>query len=310
VRRIVVLRALGLGDMVTAVPALHALRAAHPEAELMVAAPQPLASIVELAGGTLVDAEPLQPLPPPAHGADLLVNLHGRGPQSHAVALAARPRRLIAFAHDEVPESAGMPVWRAGEHEVARWCRLLRQSGISTDPGRLDLPAPPLPAHFERARGATVVHPGAGSGARRWPAARFAAVAAAEAADHRPVVITGGPDERPLAARVARAAGLPARAVLAGTTDVRTLAAVVAHAARVVCGDTGVAHLATAFGVPSVVLFGPTSPAVWGPPPARAARHRVLWAGRTGDPFAERPHDGLLEIAPRQVLDELAQLPS
>ena len=40
----------------------------------------------------------------------------------------------IAFAHDEVPETAGMPQWRTGEHEVARWCRLLAHAGIPADP--------------------------------------------------------------------------------------------------------------------------------------------------------------------------------
>jgi ADP-heptose:LPS heptosyltransferase len=310
VSRTVVLRALGLGDLLTAVPALRALRDADPDAEVAVAAPRALAPLVALTGCVLVDAAPLRPLPDTAHGADLLVNLHGRGPQSHAVALAARPRRLVAFAHLDVPQTAGMPAWRADEHEVARWCRLLRESGISADPARLDLPAPPLPAELEHARGATVLHPGAASGARRWPTARYAEVAAGEATSGRTVVLTGAPQERALAQRVARAAGLPAEAVLAGHTDLRALAAVIGHAGRVVCGDTGVAHLATALGVPSVVLFGPTSPAIWGPPAERAARHRVLWAGRSGDPHAAEPDDGLLEIAPRDVLDQLAELPS
>jgi ADP-heptose:LPS heptosyltransferase len=310
VSRVVALRALGLGDLLTAVPALHALRAAHPRAELAVAAPRALAPLIRLAGCTPIDAAPLRPLCAAAGGADLLVNLHGRGPQSHAVALAAAPRRLIAFAHAAVPQTRRMPAWRAGEHEVLRWCRLLAESGIPADPARLDLPAPPLPAELAYARGATVIHPGAASAARRWPAARYAVVAADEAAASRSVVLTGAAAERPLALRVAGVAGLPPAAVLAGRTDLQGLAAVVAHAGRVVCGDTGVAHLATAFGVPSVVLFGPTSPQTWGPPPARADRHRELWAGRTGDPHADQPHDGLLEIAPRAVLDQLAALPS
>jgi ADP-heptose:LPS heptosyltransferase len=310
VSRVVALRALGLGDLLTAVPALHALRSAYPQAELAVAAPRALAPLIDLAGWRAIHAEPLRALPTATHDADLLVNLHGRGPQSHAVALAAAPRRLIAFAHDAVPQTRGMPAWRAGEHEVLRWCRLLTESGIPADPTRLDVPAPPLPDELAYARGATVIHPGAASAARRWPAARYAVVAAGEAAASRPVVLTGGAAERPLALRVAGVAGLPPVAVLAGRTDLRALAAVVAHAGRVVCGDTGVAHLATAFGVPSVVLFGPTSPQTWGPPPGRADRHRVLWAGRTGDPHADQPDDGLLEIAPRAVLDQLAALPS
>ncbi|MCW3002839.1 MAG: glycosyl transferase, family 9, partial [Conexibacter sp.] len=131
-----------------------------------------------------------------------------------------------------------------------------------------------------------------------------------EAAAGRRVVITGDPAERPLGLRVAREAGLPDAAVLAGHTDLRALVAVVAHAGRVVCNDTGVGHLATALRVPSVVVFGPTSPSIWGPPPARATRHRVVWAGRTGDPHTEHPHDSLLEIAPSDVLQQLALLPS
>jgi ADP-heptose:LPS heptosyltransferase len=119
------------------------------------------------------------------------------------------------------------------------------------------------------------------------------------------VVVTGTTAERPLALAVAAHAGLEARRVLAGRTDLAALAAVVAHAGRVVCGDTGVAHLATAFGIPSVVLFGPTSPATWGPP-AERARHRVLWRGSTGDPHADRPDPGLLAIDSAHVIKELA----
>ncbi len=89
---------------------------------------------------------------------------------------------------------------------------------------------------------------------------------------------------RPPGARanaIAKAAGLPSGSVFAGRTTLDELAALVAAAGRVVCGDTGVAHLATAYRRPSVVLFGPTSPAHWGPP-ARPY-HRVLWHGTMGD---------------------------
>jgi ADP-heptose:LPS heptosyltransferase len=305
--RIVALRALGLGDLLTAVPALRALRETG---EVVVAAPRALAPLVALTGCGHVGAAELARLPAEAQDADLLVNLHGRGPQSHRVALAARPAELVAFAHPDIPETAGMPRWRADEHEVGRWCRLLREgAGIDADPARLDLPVPCLPAELRAAEGATVVHPGAASGARRWPATRFAAVAAAERAAGRRVVLTGAPAERPLALEVARRAGLADDAVLAGHTDLHALAAVVGHAARVVCGDTGVAHLATALRVPSVVVFGPTSPDRWGPPPDRE-RHRVLWAGRTGDPHAAQPHPGLLQIEPDDVLAQLAGLPT
>jgi ADP-heptose:LPS heptosyltransferase len=121
------------------------------------------------------------------------------------------------------------------------------------------------------------------------------------------VVVTGSAGERELAQAVARAAGLPRESVLAGRTDVVGLAAAVAAASRVVCGDTGVAHLATALGRPSVVLFGPTPPDEWGPP-RDLRRHRVLWAGRRGDPHAHTPEPGLLSIAPGAVIRELSEL--
>ena len=292
-------RALGLGDLLTAVPALRALARAFPEHRRVLAAPAALAPLAALTGAVdeVADTAPLAPLPPRLHGADVAVNLHGRGPQSHAVLRAARPRRLIAFG--EPPE----PVWRAGEHEVVRWCRLLVESGIPADPADLRIPPPAAPA-AAAARDATLIHPGAASGARRWPAERWAVVARAV---DGPVAITGSASERGLATAVAEAAGLPATCVLAGRTDLEGLAACVAAARRVACGDTGIAHLATALGTPSVVLFGPTPPSEWGPPPD--PRHVGLWAGRRGDAHASEPDPGLLEIGVRDVLQAVRALP-
>jgi ADP-heptose:LPS heptosyltransferase len=131
-------------------------------------------------------------------------------------------------------------------------------------------------------------------------------VARAEAAAGRRVLVTAGAGEMTLGRRVARAAGLDEDAVRAGS-DLLALAALVGAAGRVVVGDTGVAHLATALGTPSVVLFGPTPPALWGPPPGRR-RHRALWAGRLGDPHGALPDPGLLAIGVDEVLAALAAL--
>ena len=307
---LVVLRALGLGDLLTAVPALRALAEGFAEHRRVLAAPAGLADLMGLIEGgfELVDTAPLAPLPATLRRPDTAVNLHGRGPQSHRVLATLSPDRLIAFAHEAVPESHGGPQWRAGEHEVARWCRLLAESGVPADPGRLDLPAPPArpPA---AAAAATLLHVGAASPARRWPPERFAAVARAERAAGRSVVLTGAAGEADVARSVADAAGLPEDAILAGATSLLELAAAVAAAGRVVCGDTGVAHLATALGTPSVVLFGPSAPGEWGPPPDRP-HHRALWKGRRGDPHASRPDPGLLEIQVADVLDALCDLPA
>jgi ADP-heptose:LPS heptosyltransferase len=308
---VVVLRALGLGDLLVAVPALRALARALGGREIRLVTPRALAPLVALVpgGATLrvVGAAGLERLPAEARDAALAVNLHGSGPQSHRLLLAGGARRLLAFAHPEVPQARDGPAWDGGEHEAARWCRLLAHAGVAADPLDLRL-SRPAAADGHPCAGATVIHPGAASGSRRWPPERFAAVARAERRAGRRVVVTGGPDEAALAGRVARDAGLPPAAVLAGRTSVAGLAALVAAAGRVVCGDTGVAHLATAFGTPSVVLFGPTPPQAWGPPAALADRHRVVWAGLRGDPHGDAPDPGLLRIGPERVLDELARI--
>jgi ADP-heptose:LPS heptosyltransferase len=308
---LLVLRALGLGDLCTAVPALRALRAAHPGHRLVLAAPRWQEPLARLAGVDEVAAtEGLEPLPSRWRGVDVdvAVNLHGRGPQSSARLAALGPGRLLAFHHPDVPATHGGPQWRQDEHEVHRWCRLLRSWEVAADPSDLRLPVP------EGARsehpGAVVVHPGAASPARQWPAERFARVVRVLAECGQRVVLTGSAQERARCEEVVRLARLRdergTAQVVAGSTDLIGLAATVAAARALVCGDTGVAHLASAFGTPSVVLFGPTPPAWWGPPVD--GPHRTLWKGRTGDPHGDELDPGLAEIAVSEVLDELGSL--
>jgi ADP-heptose:LPS heptosyltransferase len=291
---LVVLRALGVGDLLTAVPALRALARAFPAHERILLAPAALEPLVALIGGavdSVIDTVGVRALPErlpaevPRH-AEVAVNLHGRGPQSTDLLRAAAPRRLIAFGVQAR--------WDGDEHETARWCRLLAAAGIPVDPRDLEIAAPPGRPPFP---GATVIHPGASAPARRWPPERWAAVARAV---RPPVVVSAGPGEEEMARAVARDSG-----ATVWTGDLGALAALVAGARRVLCADTGVAHLATALRTPSVVLFGPTSPARWGPPADRP-RHRVLWAGRAGgDPNGPVPDPGLLALQPRHVLEAI-----
>jgi ADP-heptose:LPS heptosyltransferase len=227
------------------------------------------------------------------------VNLHGRGPQSHRALLAARPSRLIAFRHPDIAESVQGPEWHSREHEVSRWCRLVEAFGVPADPSSLDLPPLDSPTS-KRVSGSVLLHPGAKDPARCWPAARWGELAGRLRADGRRVVVTGGPTEARLARWVAERGGLEGPDVLTDL-DVLGLASAVASARLVVAGDTGVSHVATATGTPSVLLFGPTSPDRWGPPADRP-RHRVLWTGRTGDPHAPNAFAGLLELRVDDVL--------
>lgn len=301
--QLVVLRALGMGDLLTALPALRGLAAAFPDHRRVLVGPAALAWLVGDAVDEVVDADlrrGFAPLPRSLASPDVAVNLHGRGPESTRVLQALGPGRLIAVSCAEAGVDG--PEWRDDEHEVARWCRLLADSGIPTDPTRLGIDVAPDPA----AAGATIVHPGSASPTRRWPPERWAAVARALAADGERVLVTGDPGEVDLARSVADGAGLPAHAVLAGRTDIAGLAALVAGARRLVCADTGVGHLATATGTPSVVLFGPVPPSEWGPPPL--ARHRTLWGGRRSDPSGRGPAPALLAISVGDVLAALQAL--
>lgn len=296
---VLVLRALGIGDLLTAVPALRALRAAYPDDRLVLAAPDGLRDLVALVGAVdeLLPTAGLGQLAWPGPPPKLAVNLHGSGPESLRDLLATGPAALLAHHHPDFPGVPGL-AWRDDLHEVDRWCRLLEYARLDVDRTALRLPVPPGPSP---APDAVVVHPGAAFPARRWPPERFARVVGdLVAAGHR-VVLTGSAGERDLARGIAERAGLGEDAVLAGRTGLAGLAALVAGASLVVCGDTGAGHLATAFGTPSVLLFGPTPPRLWGPPPS-ARQHVVLWTGNVGDPHGGEPDEGLLLLSEERVL--------
>lgn len=306
---IVVLRALGLGDLLTAVPALRGLRRHYPSARVLLAAPARYRELALLTGAIdellpTAGLGDLHPLPQPP---ELAVNLHGCGPESIDHVLCWHPHTVLTHAHRRHPSLPGPP-WRADLHEVHRWCALLEWAGIPCKPDDVLLRRPPV---YPDRIGYVVIHPGASAAARQWPPERFAAVAAALRDEGHDIVITGSAREFELAHRVATAARLPRTAVVAGLLDLMAMAALISDSRLVICGDTGVAHLAAATGTASVVLFGPTAPGRWGP--RGPAPHVALWAGGVGDPHADAPHEGLLLItvgrvlaASRQILRETA----
>ncbi|WP_299036646.1 glycosyltransferase family 9 protein [uncultured Pseudokineococcus sp.] len=345
------LRALGLGDALTGVPALRGLRRARPGHLLVLAGPPgpgellrrrgvvdrvlPVEGVRSLDEGAVLAALAEHPeVLPPGRSVDLAVNLHGRGPQSAraltavldargAPASRVLGHRCAAAGLDDGPE------WDQEVPEVQRWVRLAAQVGGACSPDDLVLPPPgdgkpgaapgpgPVVDLVEGLEGAVALHPGAASGSRRWPVERWAAVAADLLARGRGVVLTGGPSEAPLTAEVARlAAGLApgcgAPVDLAGRCDLEQLAGLLGAVRALVCGDTGVAHLATALRTPSVLLFGPMPPTAWGPAVDRDL-HAVLWPAprpdHRGDPHGAEVDPVLAATTPSDVLAALADLP-
>ncbi len=322
---VLALRALGLGDALTGIPALRGVRRAWRDRRLVLATSSPIGRWLQELGviDDVLVTDGLSPLDrPPAgwsgEGGHIAVNLHGSGPQSHRLLEATGPAELVAFRSPAAEHLDG-PQWRHDEHEVDRWCRLMTAFGGRCDSTDLRLPVPSGVTPGE----AVLLHPGAASGSRRWPTDRWARLAAQLAGDGYPIVLTGGPTEiavcNGIAAQAIRAAGRsmrrgqrgPSIRVAAGTLDLAGLTRLAAEAQLLVCGDTGVAHLATALGTPSVLLFGPT-PARWWGPRIDLHKHQVLWHGDanylgdahgdTIDPVLEAiTVDEVLEAARRQI---------
>ncbi|WP_449278842.1 glycosyltransferase family 9 protein [Leucobacter sp. GX24907] len=298
------LRALKLGDLLVAVPALKGLRRGYPSHRLVLAAPLWLAPLVRLTGvvDKLLPTPGLDDLLPFRPGeVDIAANLHGNGPQSRSIidALGARVR----IVHATAPGAFGEP-WVDGINERVRWARLVSAFGAPADPDDVSIAVPEASPLID---GAAVIHIGAHHGSRHWPLERFAEVVRAMTADGCEVVLTGGEADVPRALRVAELAGLDARRVLAGKADLEEFAALIAHAEVLVSVDTGAAHLASAYGTASAVVFGPAPPEEWGPPPGP---HTVLTDAsvRRGEAFASDPDPALLAVTSRQVIEAARSL--
>jgi heptosyltransferase-1 len=111
-----------------------------------------------------------------------------------------------------------------------------------------------------------ILNPGAGWGAKQWPASRYGEVARALHDDGVTSLVNYSPTEEPLAREVEAASGGAARAVFCTLSELIELTR---RAALFIGGDTGPMHLANTLGIPVVALFGPTDPARTGPYPPR-----------------------------------------
>jgi len=306
------LRALKLGDILVAAPALKGLARTFDDHAVVFAGPAWLVPIARLVPGirALLPTKGLDdPLAIEPGLVDIAANLHGNGPESRGLIAALNAREVIQHAPGDgmkgvIRRDPREPEWLDGIHERTRWVRLVNAFGVDardTDVGILTPSAPPL------ASDAVVIHVGAFYGSRQWPVDRFAVVARARAAEGDTVVITGGEADRERARAVVRASGLPAEAMLAGRLALDELAALIAAARLVITADTGAAHLASAYGTPSVVIFGPAPVEEWGPPPGP---HIALTNAslRRGETFASEPDPALLAVTADDVLEAAQRL--
>lgn len=303
--RVVVLRALMLGDLLCAVPALRALRAGLPAARItLIGLPwaaelaHRLACVddfIALPGYPGLAEAPADVRALPAflqtvqsRRYDLAVQLHGSGAVSN-VLLACLGARYHAGFHDgrcwypneRAPEAALWRPWPQDGHELFRLLALTDHLGMPRRGTALEFPL--LPADRAALAGVwpevdaavpyACVHPGAQLPSRRWLPERFAQVADGLAARGWRIVLTGSAAETALAREVEQR--MRARAVnLAGRTSLWTLGALVERARLVVSNDTGISHIAAALRTPSVIVSCGADVARWAP--LDRARHRVL----------------------------------
>jgi heptosyltransferase-1 len=149
-----------------------------------------------------------------------------------------------------------------------------------------------------------ILSPGAGWGAKRWPAERYGCVAKALAKEGVRVIVNYGPGEEDLARATEAASEGTATAMTCSLTE---LIALTRRANLFVGGDTGPMHLAAALRIPVVAIFGPTDPARNGPCGTRSI---VLRSPTSPTTHARRPRpdDGLLGISASTVVEAACSL--
>jgi ADP-heptose:LPS heptosyltransferase len=326
--KIAIFRALQLGDLLCAVPAVRAIRGAYPEARIaLVGLPwaRELAmrfshyfdGFVEFPGFPgLPERSPDVGRIPAFFTAiteqrfDLVLQMHGSGELSNPLAVLMGGALTAGFyrpGHYR-PDPQRFFEWRDDEHEIVRWIRLVRELGIEADDAHLEFPITAQDWADWRALRLgdyAVLHAGSQLPSRRWPAERFAEVGDELAAEGLQIVLTGTPGERNLIERIRQRMREPA-VDLAGRTTLGSLAAVIAKAKLLVCNDTGVSHIAAATGTPSVVVACGSDPKRWAP--LDRELHRVLSHEVACRPCAYKEcpigHPCALGVSASQVVNE------
>jgi heptosyltransferase III len=251
---IAVIRLRSLGDCVLTTPALALLKAHRPDLRIRIVVEPRFAGVFE--GNPDVEEISAEV----GRGADLVLNLHG-GTRSMWMTLVSGAKFGVGFGHHRYSSIYSHKIPRAQEtfgderpfHTAEHLASAMFWLGVpQTEIPRAKLSADKLPAYLPY----VVLHPFASGPDKAWPAERFIAVALQlQSAGLEPMFLAGPTDDAtPFSQfQVFRNAPL---------ADVKNL---MSGAVLFVGNDSGPAHIAAAFGVPVVVLFGPSNPVTWAP---------------------------------------------
>jgi heptosyltransferase III len=247
--RIAVIRLRSLGDCVLTTPALALLKQHRPDLKLSV--------IVEPRFAEIFAANPdISETRDSMTRADLVLNLHG-GTRSMLLTALSRAKFRTGFAHHrysfvyshKIPTAQEVLGVTRRVHTAEHLASAMFWLGVPPQEiPRAKLFADPAPPR----RPYAVIHPFAATPAKTWPAERFLEVARNLNLD--PIFLAGPTDDLTPFENFATSRGSLAetKSLLSG-------------ASLFIGNDSGPAHIAAAFGIPVVVLFGPSDPLTWAP---------------------------------------------
>jgi hypothetical protein len=295
IERVAVFRALQVGDMLCAVPALRALRAALPQARItLIGLPwaeqfvkrfhRYVDDFVRFPGHSAFPEQPTDEAALPAfyeamreRRFDLSIQMHGSGEISNGIVSDFSAATMCGYTTTEDlahRDSACFLAYPQQGPEPLRLLDLIRFLGAPATGNELEFP---ITEEDERELGDSglskelaprryvCIHPGARLRNKCWPPERFAEVADALAEEFGlSVVLTGSAKEADLTEEVARRmrhAALDAAAPI----SIGAMAALMRGARLLVCNDTGVSHIAAGLKLPSVVIFSTADIRRWSP---------------------------------------------
>ena len=285
-QKIGILRALHLGDMLCAIPAVRAIRYAFPDASIsLVGLPWQkdfverfqhyFDEFVEFPGWPGLPEQSVEVEKIPAFlrlmhlkSYDLVVQMQGNGAVTNSLCMLFGAKKVCGLrkAGEYCPDEKLFPISEDSDHEVLRFLKLTEALEISPQGQELEFPF--LSGELDDVdnlidrwglpgKRYVCVHPGARDPKRRWPAENFANIADRLFEEGYSIVLTGSVAEQEILSSVSRMMKYEHVNAVKESRDLSLgqLAGIIMRSAVLCSNDTGVSHLASALSVPSVIIF-------------------------------------------------------
>jgi lipopolysaccharide heptosyltransferase III len=251
--RIAVIRLRSLGDCVLTTPALALLKSHRPDLHISIVVEPRFAEIFE--DNPDIDAIGEKPSHP-----RLVLNLHG-GTRSMMLTATSGAKYRVGFGHHSLSFVYTHKIPKAqeilGEERPVHTAEHLASAMFWLGVPRTEIPRAKLVARAKPSYPPyVVIHPFASALPKAWPKDRFATLAVQlQAQGLEPMILAGPADDASAFSQFQVFRNAP-------LAEVKNL---MSAATLFVGNDSGPAHIAAAFGVPVVVLFGPSNPVTWAP---------------------------------------------